>query len=145
LTSGKRWNEGWIVLVNLSQAGAKVSAANRALFGRLMLSDLWTAAQERGNPGDAAKIRPFYLYVDEFQTFITPALAENLDQAMYSTKVMGYREEERETTTQTHSGTRGSGRSEGENVGSSISRPIAQFRLRARQPVGARVPQQQRQ
>lgn len=77
----KAMDEGWIVLVNLSQEGAKVSAADTSLFGRLMLSDLWTAAKERGNPGDAKKIRPFYVYIDEFQMFITPTLAENFDQA----------------------------------------------------------------
>jgi hypothetical protein len=74
-------DEGWIVLVNLSQEEAKVSAADTALFGRLLLSDLWTAAKERGKPRDANQVRPFYVYVDEFQTFITPTLAENLDQA----------------------------------------------------------------
>ena len=186
-------DEGWIVLVNLSQEGARVSAADTALFGRLLLSDLWTAAKERGKPRDAKQIRPFYVYVDEFQTFITPTLADNLDQArgfgihltmshqfpsqlsdegpdgkrvlnsvmanaaskvvfrteipadlpplaqwlfmgtmdaekiklkMYSTKVMGYREEERQSTTETHSSTRGGGHSAGSNSGSGTSRPI---------------------
>ena len=189
----KALDEGWIVLVNLSQEGARVSAADTALFGRLLLSDLWTAAKERGKPRDARQIRPFYVYVDEFQTFITPTLAENLDQArgfgihltmshqfpsqlsdqgpdgkrvlnsvmanaaskvvfrteipadlpllaqwlfmgtmdaeqiklkMYSTKVMGYREEERQSTTDTHSSTRGGGHSAGSNSGSGTSRPI---------------------
>jgi hypothetical protein len=186
-------DEGWIVLVNLSQEGAKVSAADTALFGRLLLSDLWTAAKERGKPRDAKQVRPFYVYVDEFQTFVTPTLADSLDQArgfglhltmshqypsqlsdqgpdgkrvlnsimanaaskvafrteiptdlaplaqwlfmgtmdpekiklkMYSTKVMGYREEERQTTTETHSSTRGSGHSQGSNSGTGASRPI---------------------
>ena len=74
-------DEGWIVLANLSQEGAQVSAADTALLGRLLLADLWTAAKERGKPRDASQIRPFYVYVDEFQTFVTPTLAENLDQA----------------------------------------------------------------
>jgi hypothetical protein len=74
-------DEGWIVLVNLSQKGAKISAADSALFGRLMLSDLWTSAKEQGKPNDTKKIRPFYVYIDEFQQYITPTLAENLDQA----------------------------------------------------------------
>jgi hypothetical protein len=189
----KAMDEGWIVFVNLSQEGAKVSEADRALFGRLLLSDLWTSAKERGKPRDAKDIRPFYVYIDEFQTFITPTLADSLDQArgfglhltmshqypsqlsnegpqgkrvldsimanvaskvvfrtqipgdlpdlaqwlfmgtmdpeqvklkMYATKVMRYREEERQSTTKTHSSTRGTGHSEGSNAGSGISRPI---------------------
>jgi hypothetical protein len=186
-------DEGWIVLVNLSQEEARVSAADTALFGRLLLSDLWTAAKERGKPRDAKEIKPFYVYVDEFQTFITPTMAENLDQArgfgihltmshqypsqlsdqgpdgqrvlnsvmanaaskvvfrteipsdlpllaqwlfmgtmdpeqiklkMYSTKVMGYREEERQSTTETRSSTSGGGHAEGSNAGKGTSQPI---------------------
>ncbi len=186
-------DEGWIVLVNLSQEEARMSSADAALFGRLLLSDLWTAAKERGKPRDASQAKPFYVYVDEFQTFITPTLADNLDQArgfgihltmshqfpsqlsdqgpdgkrvlnsimgnaaskivfrteiptdlpmlaqwlfmgtmdpeqvklkLYSTKVMGYREEERQTITETHSGTRGQGHSTGTGSGQGTSRPI---------------------
>jgi hypothetical protein len=186
-------DEGWIVLVNLSQEGAKVSAADTALFGRLLLSDLWTSAKERGKPTDGSKAKPFYVYADEFQMFMTPTMAENLDQArgfglhltmshqypsqlsdqgqdgkrvfhsclanaaskvvfrteipddlptlaqslfmgtmdpeqvklkMYSTKVMRYREEERQSYTETESSTDGVGRSTGRNTGSGTSKPI---------------------
>jgi hypothetical protein len=186
-------DEGWIVLVNLSQEKAKVSAADTALFGRLLMSDLWTTAKERGKPKDASLIRPFYVYLDEFQEFVTPTIGKNLDQArgyglhltvghqypsqlsnegpegqqvldsimananskvvfrtslskdlpmlaqalfmgtmdpeqiklkLYSTKVMGYREEERQSTTETRSSTRGRGHSQGTNTGKGASRPF---------------------
>jgi hypothetical protein len=49
---------------------------------------------------------------------------EKIKLKMYSTKVMGYREEERQTVTETHSSTRGSGHSQGSNSGTGASRPI---------------------
>jgi hypothetical protein len=48
------------------------------VFQTLMLADLWTAAKERGKGTDP---KPFYLYIDEFQRFVTPTIAENLDEA----------------------------------------------------------------
>jgi len=74
-------DEGHIILVSLAREGAKVSQENTRLFGTLLLNDLWTAAQERGKPRDARDIKPFYVYLDEFQRFITPTIAENLDEA----------------------------------------------------------------
>jgi hypothetical protein len=46
-----------------------------------LLSDLWTAAKERGKGTDAKQVKPFYVYADEFQNFVTPTMAKNLDQA----------------------------------------------------------------
>ncbi len=71
-------DEGQIILVSLATSGGKVSKANANLFGTLLLSDLWTAAVERGKSDD---VKPFYLYLDEFQRFVTPTIAENLDEA----------------------------------------------------------------
>jgi len=71
-------DEGWIILVCLAPEGANVSRENSDLFATLLLSDLWTAAQERGK---RAGLKPFYLYIDEFQRYVTPAIAEGLDQA----------------------------------------------------------------
>jgi hypothetical protein len=185
--------EGWIVLVNLSQEGGRLSQDNASLFGRLLLADLWTAAKERGKPRDASQIKPFYVYMDEFQNFIKPTIAENLDQArgfglhltmahqypsqlsdrgddgkrllnsimanaaskivfrteipkdlpdlaqwlfmgtmnpdqiklkLHSTKILGYREEQRESTTETHSSTHGKGTSQGTGAGLGTNRPI---------------------
>lgn len=186
-------DEGWIVLVNLSTEGGRLSDANAKLFGRLLLSDLWTTFKERGKPVDARRVKPFYLYIDEFQEFITPTLAANLDQArgyglhltmshqypsqltdegpngarllhsimgnvpskvvfrtqiaedlqqlaqalfmgamspdkvkleLYSTKVMGYQEVERESHTSTTSSTTGSGSSLGAGTSRATIQPI---------------------
>jgi hypothetical protein len=78
LDFGAALEEGAIILVNLATERARVSKENADLFATLLLSDLWTAAQERGKRKD---VKPFYLYLDEFQRFVTPTIAENLDEA----------------------------------------------------------------
>jgi len=78
LDLGKALEEGHIIIVSLSTEGAKVSPENAELFATLLLSDLWTAAQVRGK---REGIKPFYVYLDEFQRFVTPTIAENLDEA----------------------------------------------------------------
>ena len=81
LDLGKALEEGSIILVNLSTEGARVSEEDASLFATLLLSDLWTAAKERGKGTDGKQVKPFYVYIDEFQNFITPTIAKNLDQA----------------------------------------------------------------
>ena len=81
LDLGKALEDGSIILVNLSTEGARVSEEDAALFATLLLSDLWTAAKERGKGTDAKQVKPFYVYIDEFQNFVTPTIAKNLDQA----------------------------------------------------------------
>ncbi len=66
------------MLVSLATEGGKVSEENASTFATLMLADLWTAAKERGKGTDP---KPFYLYLDEFQRFVSPTIAENLDEA----------------------------------------------------------------
>ena len=78
LDLGRTLDEGSIILVNLATERAKISSQDADLFATLLLSDLWTAAQERGKRD---RIKPFYVYIDEFQQFVTPTIAENLDQA----------------------------------------------------------------
>jgi hypothetical protein len=55
-----------------------VSKENAELFATLLLSDLWTAAQERGKRDG---VKPFYVYLDEFQRFVSPTISDNLDEA----------------------------------------------------------------
>jgi len=74
----KALDDGAIILVSLATEKARVSKENAELFATLLLSDLWTAAQERGK---SEKVKPFYVYIDEFQKFVTPTIAENLDEA----------------------------------------------------------------
>jgi len=74
----KAMDEGYIILVSLATAGGKVSEENARTFATLMLADLWTAAKERGKDKDN---KPFYVTIDEFQDFVSPTIAENLDEA----------------------------------------------------------------
>src|SRR6267154_2029671 len=78
LDLGRVLEEGSIVLVSLATERAKVSKENAELFATLLLSDLWTAAQERGKRDG---VKPFYVYLDEFQRFVTPTISDNLDEA----------------------------------------------------------------
>jgi hypothetical protein len=78
LDLGKALEEGSIILVSLATQKVKVSKKNAELFATLLLNDLWTAAQERGKRNG---VKPFYVYMDEFQKFITPTISENLDEA----------------------------------------------------------------
>ena len=78
LDLGQALEEGSIILVNLATERAKVSKENAELFATLLLSDLWTAAQERGKRDG---VKPFYVYLDEFQRFVTPTISDNLDEA----------------------------------------------------------------
>lgn len=78
LDLGQALDEGSIILVSLATERAKVSKENAELFATLLLSDLWTAAQERGKRNG---IKPFYVYLDEFQRFVTPTISDNLDES----------------------------------------------------------------
>ncbi|HEX8078425.1 MAG TPA: type IV secretion system DNA-binding domain-containing protein [Chthoniobacterales bacterium] len=78
LDLGRALEEGSIILVSLATERAKVSKENAELFATLLLSDLWTAAQERGK---REGVKPFYVYLDEFQRFVTPTISDNLDEA----------------------------------------------------------------
>jgi hypothetical protein len=79
LDLGRALSEGQIILVSLGRKNALVSPEDARTFATLLLSDLWTAAQE--NRDKAKKPKPFYVYLDEFQRFITPTMAEGLAEA----------------------------------------------------------------
>lgn len=78
LDLGAAIEKGSIILVSLAREKGRVSKEDAELFATLLLTDLWTAAQERGK---RSGIKPFYVYLDEFQRFVTPTIAENLDEA----------------------------------------------------------------
>src|SRR5450756_2154833 len=59
LDLGRALEEGSIILVSLATERAKVSKENAELFATLLLSDLWTAAQERGKRDG---VKPCLLY-----------------------------------------------------------------------------------
>ncbi len=72
----KALKEGWIILVNLSTELRKISEESARLFGTVLLNDLWGAARERGKGNN----KPFYVYIDEAQEFVTPTMAKALAQ-----------------------------------------------------------------
>ena len=81
LDLGEALEAGHIILVSLATEHERVSDEDASLFATLLLNDLWTAAKERGKGNHGEGVKPFYVYVDEFQNFVTPTIAKNLDQA----------------------------------------------------------------
>ncbi len=81
-TSG--WNfrevmdQGKILLVNLSKG--KVGEINSNLLGLIIVSKLQMAAFSRADTAPD-KVRDFYLYIDEFQNFVTDSIATILSEA----------------------------------------------------------------
>jgi hypothetical protein len=74
--------KGSIILVCLATGGTQVDAEDARAFGTMLLSDLWLTSRSRGvSDGRSPDARPIYCYVDEFQDFVTPAMAATLDQA----------------------------------------------------------------
>lgn len=71
-------DEGQIILVSLGTENGLASDEDTQLMATLLLTDLWTAAKERGKRDG---VKPFRLYIDEFQNFLIPAISKNLDQA----------------------------------------------------------------
>ncbi len=71
-------NTGKIFLVNVSKG--RIGEDNSALLGGMIITKLQLAAMERVRiPEDERK--DFYLYVDEFQNFVTDAFASILSEA----------------------------------------------------------------
>jgi CxxC-x17-CxxC domain-containing protein len=71
-------NEGKIFLVNVSKG--RVGEDNSALLGGMIITKIQLAAMERVRiPEDERK--DFYLYVDEFQNFVTDSFASILSEA----------------------------------------------------------------
>lgn len=68
-------DEGQVLLVNLSQG--KIGADSSSLLGGLLVTSLGSAAYSRAYLPEHQR-RPFFLYVDEFQTFTTLAFANML-------------------------------------------------------------------
>jgi len=67
-----------ILLVNLSQG--KIGSDTSQLLGSLIVSQLQLATMHRANLAKEQR-QPFYLYVDEFQNFITDAFSSILSEA----------------------------------------------------------------
>src|SRR5947209_1344146 len=80
LDLGDALDEGQIILACLATEGAKIDEEDASTIGSLLLSDTWMAAKARGKR-DEGEVKPFYVYLDEFQEYVSPSIAETLDQA----------------------------------------------------------------
>jgi len=70
--------QGKVLLVNLAPSSS-LSEENGRVFGALLLNEFFQVARRRqAVPGKA--LRPYYLYLDEFQTFVSLDVANMLDQ-----------------------------------------------------------------
>jgi len=78
LDFGAIMNDGKIFLAKLAQG--LIGEENAYLLGSLLVSKFHQLAMSRQELVQAAR-RPFYLYIDEFQNFVTPSMAAILSGA----------------------------------------------------------------
>ncbi len=78
LDFSRMMNEGKIVLARLSHGA--IGEENAYLLGTLLVSRFHQVALSRQEIAEADR-RPFYLYIDEFQNFVTPTMAQILSGA----------------------------------------------------------------
>ncbi len=71
-------DEKKILIANLSKG--KIGEDNTSLLGSLLLTEIWLTALGRAEVPEAQRI-PFYLYVDEFHSFITSSFADILSES----------------------------------------------------------------
>src|SRR6185295_6435105 len=71
-------NDGKIFLVNVSKG--RIGEDNSALLGGMIITKIQLAAMERVRIPEESR-KDFYLYVDEFQNFVTDAFAGILSEA----------------------------------------------------------------
>ncbi len=74
----KVMDEKKILLINLAKG--KTGEVNSALLGLIMVSKLQMAAMSRASLTESAR-NDFYLYIDEFQNFVTDSIATILSEA----------------------------------------------------------------
>ncbi|MBS8122431.1 type IV secretory system conjugative DNA transfer family protein [Candidatus Vampirococcus lugosii] len=74
----KAMDEGKILLVNLSKG--KLGEMNAQLLGMILVSQINNAAMSRADIPEDQR-RDFFLYVDEFQNFVTDTFADILSEA----------------------------------------------------------------
>jgi hypothetical protein len=71
-------NQGKILLINVSKG--KIGEDNSALLGAMFITKIQMAAMERVRIPEEERL-DFYLYVDEFQNFVTESFASILSEA----------------------------------------------------------------
>ncbi len=77
----KIMDEKKILIVNLSKG--RVGEGNAHLLGSMLVTKIYLAAMSRADESSTAlaKLPPFYLYVDEFQSFADKSFADILSEA----------------------------------------------------------------
>jgi len=75
-------DELMILLVNLAENGDYFSNINAKLFGALLVNEFFQLAKQRKKDEWGKPPRPFYLYIDEFQNFVTPDIGSILAQSL---------------------------------------------------------------
>ncbi len=70
-----------IIIINLSKG--RVGEVNANLLGSMLITKIYLAAMSRADVSgvEHAKLAPFYLYVDEFQSFANESFADILSEA----------------------------------------------------------------
>lgn len=72
-------DKGTIVFVALATEAGKVADDHGHLVGSLLIHDLWQAARQRGK---RAGLKQVSIFLDEFQHFLSPQIANNLNEAL---------------------------------------------------------------
>ncbi len=72
-------DERKILLINLSKG--RLGELNSSLLGLVFVGKILNAALSRVDLVGKAEIKPFYMYIDEFQNFTTPSIATILSEA----------------------------------------------------------------
>ena len=72
-------DQGKIVLVNLAPSG-DLSKENARVFGALLVNEFFECALRRARGSNGESPRPYYLYMDEFQKFVSIDIADMLDE-----------------------------------------------------------------
>jgi hypothetical protein len=72
-------DQGKILLVNLASS-RYLSKSNARVFGALLVNEFFECALRRTPQGDGKDPAPYYLYLDEFQNFVSLDLTEMLDE-----------------------------------------------------------------
>lgn len=72
-------DQGKILLVNLRRSD-RLSAENARVFGSLLINEFFEAAFRRKKDARGRDPKPYYLYLDEFQNFVSLDLADMLDE-----------------------------------------------------------------
>jgi energy-coupling factor transporter ATP-binding protein EcfA2 len=77
----KMMDERKIIIINLSKG--QVGEGNAKLLGSMLVTKIYLAAMSRADVSETEmkKLPPFYLYVDEFQSFANKSFADILSEA----------------------------------------------------------------